>query len=163
MKCQSCASPATVHITTIEKDGQKKVLHLCQVCAEKQHLVKQEELNLPAILQSLLGQHMDPLSDELARLTCPECGIKFMEFRQEGRLGCPHDYTVFRHGLSPLLQRIHRAERHVGKVPRRGPAAAAVQAEIIALRRRLREAVETEAYEEAARLRDLLRLKEAPG
>ena len=163
MICQSCAKAATVHITTIEKDGHKKVVHLCQACAEQQRLVKQQELNLPAILQSLLGQHLGPLSDELARLTCPECGIKFMEFRQEGRLCCPHDYTVFRHGLEPLLQRIHRADRHIGKVPRRGPAAAAEQAELVALRRLLREAVEAEAYEEAARLRDLLRLKEAPG
>ena len=32
----------------------------------------------------------------------------------------------------------------------------------IELRRRLREAVEVEAYEEAARIRDLLRQKEAP-
>jgi protein arginine kinase activator len=159
MKCQSCSNPATVHITTIEKTGQKKVLHLCQACAEQQQLVKQQELNLPAILQTLIGQHVGPLSDELARLTCPECGIKFMEFRQQGRLGCPHDYEVFRAGLEPLLQRIHRSGRHVGKVPRRGPAAAAEQAEIVALRCRLRQAVEAEAYEEAARLRDLLRAK----
>ena len=163
MKCQSCSNPATVHITTIEKGGQKKIVHLCQACAEQQQLVKQQELNLPAILQTLIGQHVGPLSDELARLTCPECGIKFMEFRQQGRLGCPHDYAVFRAGLEPLLERIHRSVRHVGKSPRRGPAALAEQAELIDLRRRLREAVEAEAYEEAARLRDLLRLKEAPG
>jgi protein arginine kinase activator len=164
MKCQSCSNPATVHITTIEKGGQKKIVHLCQACAEQQQLVsKQQELNLPAILQQLIGQHVGQLSDELARLTCPECGIKFMEFRQQGRLGCPHDYAVFRAGIEPLLERIHRAVRHVGKSPRRGPAALAEQAELIDLRRRLREAVEAEAYEEAARLRDLLRLKEAPG
>lgn len=161
MKCQSCSVAATVHITTIEKDGQKKVVHLCQACAEQQNLVKQQELNLPAILQALIGQHVGPLSDELARLACPECGIQFMEFRQEGRLGCPHDYEVFRQGLAPLLQRIHRAERHVGKSPRHGPGSAADRAELLALRRSLREAVETEAYEEAARLRDLLRQKEA--
>jgi protein arginine kinase activator len=159
MKCQSCSKPATVHITTIEKDGLKKVLHLCQACAEQQQLVKQQELNLPAILQTLIGQHVGPLSDELARMTCPECGIRFMEFRQQGRLGCPHDYVVFRNGLEPLLERIHRSTRHVGKAPRRDPAAAAEQAQLLALRRRLREAVEAEEYEEAARIRDLLRSK----
>jgi protein arginine kinase activator len=163
MKCQSCSNPATVHITTIEKGGQKKIVHLCQACAEEQKLVKQQDLNLPAILQTLIGQHVGQLSDELARLTCPECGIKFMEFRQQGRLGCPHDYTVFRAGIEPLLERIHRSVRHVGKSPRRGAVAQAAQAELIELRRRLRQAVETEAYEEAARIRDLLRLKEAPG
>jgi protein arginine kinase activator len=161
MKCQSCSSPATVHLTKLTTDGHKKVLHLCQSCAEQQQFTKQHELNLPAILQTLIGQHVGQLPDELARLTCPACGIKYMEFRAEGRLGCPHDYEVFRIGLEPLLQRIHRAGRHVGKSPRHGPRNAALQAELLDLRRRLRTAVEAEAYEEAARLRDLLLLKEA--
>jgi protein arginine kinase activator len=159
MKCQSCTNPATVHVTDIV-DGQKRERHLCQSCAEQQQLVTHQELNLPAILETLIGQHVGQLSDELARLTCPVCGIKYMEFRAEGRLGCPHDYTVFRAGLAPLLERIHRAGRHVGKTPARRPARAAVETEL-ELRRQLRAAVDTEAYEEAARLRDLLRQREA--
>jgi protein arginine kinase activator len=161
MKCQECSNPATVHLTKIANDGQKKQIHLCQRCAEQQQLVKQEELNLPAILQALIGQHAGQLTDELARLTCPACGIKYMEFRNSGRLGCPHDYAVFRAGLGPLLQRIHRSERHVGKSPRRPPLSAPRQAELIKVRRHLQAAVEAEAYEKAARLRDLLREKEA--
>jgi protein arginine kinase activator len=160
MKCQSCSQPATVHLTDIVQ-GQKKELHLCQACAEQQQLLKHQELNLSAILQTVIGQHVSQLSDDLARLTCPACGIKYMEFRAEGRLGCPHDYVVFRTGLEPLLQRIHRAARHVGKSPRHGGHHAARLAELVTLRQQLRAAVEAEAYEEAARLRDLLRQKEA--
>ena len=118
MKCQLCSKPATVHLTDIVNNT-KKELHLCQACAEAQQLLKHQELNLPAILQSLIGQHLGP-TDELARLRCPACGIKYMEFRAQGRLGCPHDYDVFRAGIEPLLERIHRAVRHVGKSPRRG-------------------------------------------
>ena len=160
MKCQMCANPANVHLTDIV-DGQKKELHLCQACAEKQQLVQKQELNLPAIVQALIGQHLGQLTDELSRLTCPTCGIKYMEFRAEGRLGCPNDYAVFRAGLEPLLERIHRAIRHVGKAPRRGSRPAGLNAELIELRHRLRRAVEHEAYEEAARLRDTIRQKEA--
>lgn len=159
MKCQSCAKPATVHLTDIVS-GQKKELHLCQECAEEQQLVKHQELNLPAILQTLIGQHLGQQTDELARLTCPACGIKYMEFRAEGRLGCPHDYEAFRVGLEPLLQRIHRAERHVGKTPRR-PANAAALAEIVELRTKLQSAVAAEDYEQAARLKKVIRQKEA--
>jgi protein arginine kinase activator len=158
VKCQFCSNEATVHLTNIV-DQKKHHLHLCQGCAEKQHLLTKQELNLPAIVQNLIGPHVGAL-DDLTRLVCPACGIKFMEFRADGRLGCPHDYTVFRAGLEPLLQRIHRADRHVGKTPRR-PGNAALQAELVELRRRLRVAVDAEAYEEAARLRDLLRQKEA--
>jgi protein arginine kinase activator len=161
MKCQSCDNSATVHLTDIV-NGNKKELHLCQGCAEKQQLLAQQELNLPAILQTLIGHHVGGLSDELARLTCPVCGIKYMEFRAEGRLGCPHDYTVFRTGLQPLLMRIHRADRHVGKSPARLPPDQAVQSEM-ELRRQLRAAVDEERYEEAARLRDLIRHRESQG
>jgi protein arginine kinase activator len=155
-----CSNPATVHLTNII-EGQKKKLHLCQGCAEKQNLIQHDDLNLSTILQTVIGQHVGPVSDELARLTCPECGIKYMEFRAEGRLGCPHDYTTFRGALETLVQRIHRGVRHVGKVPLHFQANRAWQEEVVRLRRQLRTAVETEAYEEAARLRDLLRQKEA--
>jgi protein arginine kinase activator len=159
MKCHSCSEPATVHVTNIA-GGQKKEIHLCQACAEQQQLIAKKELNLPAILQSLIGQHIGQLTDELARLTCPACGIKYMEFRAEGRLGCPHDYAAFRTGLEPLLQRIHRSLRHMGKAPKRRGLNPAVEAELLQLRSQLRSAVETENFEEAARLRDLLRQKE---
>ena len=129
--------------------------------AEQKQLIKKQELNFPAILQNLIGQHIGQLTDELARLTCPACGIKYMEFRAEGRLGCPHDYEVFRVGLEPLLQRLHRSVRHKGKSPRHGRTIGAAPAEVIELRSRLRQAVENEEYEEAARLRDVIRQKEA--
>lgn len=159
MKCQSCSQPATVHLTDIV-NGHKKELHLCQECAEKKHLLKKQELNLQVILQTVIGQHVGQLTDELARLTCPTCGIKYMEFKAEGRLGCPNDYQVFQMALHPLLVRMHRATRHVGKIPRHSLFSASRLAEMADLRQRLRQAIDAEAYEEAARLRDLLRQKE---
>jgi protein arginine kinase activator len=160
VKCQSCSSPATVHLTDIV-DGQKKELHLCQSCAEKQQLLTPQGLDLPAILQTLIGQHVGALTDELARLTCPACGIKYMEFRAEGRLGCPNDYEVFRRGLEPILERIHRSTRHVGKSPRHGAVSSGRQRNLMELRQKLRQAIESENYEDAAHLRDLIRREEA--
>jgi protein arginine kinase activator len=160
MKCQSCSAQATVHLTDIVQ-GQKKELHFCQACAEKQQLIKKQELNLPAILQTLISTHIGPLTDELARLTCPACGIKYMEFRSEGRLGCPYDYQVFHVGLEPLLKRIHRSAKHLGKSPRCKAGNIVRQNEILELYRKLRTAVDAEQYEEAARMRDLIKQKEA--
>jgi protein arginine kinase activator len=160
VKCHSCSNEATVHLTSIV-NGQKTEKHLCPECAEKQHATQHQELNLPAILHNLIGQHVGQLNDVLARLTCPTCGMGYMEFRAEGRLGCPQDYNVFRAGLEPLLQRIHRSERHVGKTPRNLATHAKKDAELMTLRQKLDRAVAEEAYEEAARLRDLLRIKEA--
>ena len=160
MKCQACNQPATVHLTDIV-NGHKREVHLCQACAEKKQILKHQELNLSAILQTVIGQHIGPLTEELGRLTCPSCGIKYMEFKAEGRLGCPQDYQVFHDALLPLLQRIHRGLRHVGKIPAHAVRNAALQAELMELRQQQRKAIEAEAYEEAARLRDVIRQKEA--
>jgi protein arginine kinase activator len=153
-----CPQPATVHFTKIVN---KKVteFHLCAACAAKQQIPSLGDLSLSAILQSLIGQHVGPQSEELSRLTCPTCGLKYMQFRQDGRLGCPSDYAVFRVGLEPILRRVHRSVRHVGKSPKRRNRPNAD--ELLDLRQKLRRAIDAEAYEEAARLRDLIRNKES--
>jgi protein arginine kinase activator len=159
VKCHLCEQAATVHLTEIV-NGKKKERHFCPDCAQKQELLKQQQLNLTAFVQTMIGQHVGGAADELSRLTCPSCGIKYMEFKAAGRCGCPNDYQVFREPLLPLLERIHRGCRHVGKVPPHAQKYAAVQSELRDLRQQLRAAVEREAYEDAARLRDLIRQKE---
>lgn len=160
--CARCgAVPATQHLLHVGADGQQVELHLCQACAEKAQLLTPPGLNLPAVLQALIGAHVGSLADELSRLNCPSCGIKFMEFRADGRLGCPHDYAVFRAGLLPLLKKLHRQCRHAGKRPKRQVWSQERAQELLRLRRELRAAIESEAFEQAARLRDLLRQKEA--
>ncbi len=159
MTCQRCQDEATVHLTETV-DGQRRKLDLCAACARKAGVSlpdKPPVLGLDAVVQTLIVAHVGELVGEMADLTCPECRLKYMEFRARGRLGCPHDYQVFTRGLLPLLQRVHGATRHVGKVARRRPAAT----DRLRLRTRLRDAVAREDYELAAKLRDELRLKDA--
>jgi protein arginine kinase activator len=80
--------------------------------------------------------------------------MTFEEFRSSGRLGCPHDYEVFREELRPLLDNIHGSLRHVGKVPRRLPADTRRQTQLIQLRQELQQMIAIEDYERAARIRD---------
>ena len=155
MKCQKCTKQATLHITEIVSEDQFEELHLCEECANK-HLYEPQGKGL-----GKGGDSPAEESEEMAALNqreCPMCGIKFVEFRNSGRLGCPHDYQEFRTELMPLLENIHGETRHVGKTPRRRPK---TQSELIQLRKRLQQAVTREAYEEAAQIRDLIRQKEA--
>ena len=160
MTCQRCQDEASVHLTETV-DGRRREVHLCAACARKAGVLPAEAPPpapaLDAVVQDLIVAHVGELVGELAGLTCPDCGLKFMEYRAGGRLGCPNDYLVFARGLLPLLNRAHGATRHVGKVARPRPAAAAR----LRLRTRLRDSVAREDYEEAARLRDQLRLKDA--
>jgi protein arginine kinase activator len=156
MMCQHCRDEATVHLTE-SVNGQLRQVHLCADCARRADLASNDatpDLGLDLVVQALIKAHVGELVGELAHARCPDCGLKFMEFRALGLLGCPRDYEAFRRGLLPLLRRSHGATRHVGKVPRRR-----VVASKLPLRARLREAVAREDYEEAARLRDMLRTK----
>jgi len=157
--CSVCGKPATVHLTEIIK-GEKREIHLCEQCAREQEITIKTQFTLPDLLQGLISAHLGGLTDELTKLSCPACGMKYMDFRGEGRLGCPNDYEVFAKGLLPLVERIHGATRHVGKAPRRAGQADPRRQELAELRTELRNAVKQEAYEEAARLRDLIREKE---
>jgi protein arginine kinase activator len=158
MICQRCKNEASVHLTE-RQAGKRRELHLCLDCAKKAGLALPESppnLALDAVVQSLILAHVGELVGELAELACPDCGIKYMEFRAGGRLGCPQDYRVFGRGLLPVLQRVHGATRHVGKGARQRPGTK----ERLRLRSLLREAVARENYEDAARIRDQLRLKD---
>lgn len=160
MKCFYCEQPATVHLTNIEPGGVKKELHLCSNCAGKMQVLKQKKLYLPAVVHALLGAHLGPAIEGLSRLRCPACSIGFMEFRQEGRLGCPYDYVAFREGLIPLLERLHRLTHHGGKVPRRRLPDQQTVRRLIQWRGELSQAVAEEAFERAAQLRDWIRREE---
>ena len=162
MKCQRCDRQATFHITDLI-DGKPNELHLCEECAQSFLSPTEEETAdvMPA-MAGLLAQHLavGETADDLARLdqrTCPVCGISFLEFRKQGRLGCPHDYVYFAEELEPLLMNIHDQVHHIGKVPKRCPQGADQQTQLIRLRREMKDAIATENYELASELRDQIR------
>ncbi len=153
MKCQRCPKPATFHITEVLGSEGYKDFHLCEECAQR-HLAN-PDLSIQQGA-SKLGLDRENL-DEYAGKSCSDCGIKFVEFRNSGRLGCPHDYEVFQEELVTLLENIHGDTRHVGKKPHHLPHHKAHDAELRRLKRQLDDAVAKEDYEEAARIRDRIR------
>jgi protein arginine kinase activator len=154
MKCQKCTKAATLHITEVLGEEQFEELHLCEDCAHK-YLYEPQKVGTKAgpVSAGDEGPEVGVPNHE-----CPVCGLKFVEFRNSGRLGCPHDYQEFREELLPLLENIHGdPPKHTGKVPRRLPQNKQTQSELIQLRKQLLQAVNKEAYEEAARIRDRIR------
>ena len=154
MTCQRCEAEATVHLTETHQ-GRGRELHLCDRCARAAGVVDTLASPLPidVALEKLIKTHVGELTGSLARLACPDCGLKFMEYRADGRLGCPRDYALFAVGLEPLLRRSQGASRHVGKASKRGR----FLDKRLEVRALLRKAVAREDYETAAKLRDQLR------
>ncbi len=155
--CQSCKqNPATIHYTEIKGPEKVRELHVCEACAQCQGMTGGPALAaLPPMLASRVK---GPKSPGAPAPRCPTCGISFAEFREKGRLGCPHDYEFFQEHLDPLLEKIHGSSEHKGRLPRgSGPEASRRNDGLLRLRRELQQAVKAEQYESAARLRDAIR------
>ncbi len=175
MKCQQCDNPAVFHITELEA-GNVREVHLCEDHA-RTYLNQSEgadpEGSSSAEGGSSKGSGLStPLgvgqtADDLAVLDqrcCDMCGITFFEFRNQGRLGCPHDYIQFEAELEPLIANIHGATEHTGRRPSRQVPIAADEkfgtdglTAIIGLRRGMKDAISREDYESAKEARDEIR------
>lgn len=162
MQCQQCEKPATFHITELTGEEHQEI-HLCEDHARG--YLSQTEGGEPQDPQSITDAWSDQLkvnqtAEDLARLdqqACPICGITFYEFRNQGRLGCPHDYECFEAELEPLIVSIHGATEHTGKKPSRRLDIAANPTDLIRMRREMQQAIEEENYERASELRDEIR------
>jgi protein arginine kinase activator len=161
MKCQRCDKQAAFHITDLTGESVSSV-HLCPTCAkdylEPQQVKKVESTSLISLLNKQLkvGQTAEQMA-ALDQKVCPICGISFFEFRKQGRLGCPHDYTFFTEELEPLIVNIHGDATHKGKTPTHSSLSSEAQTQLIQLRRQMNEAVEKEDYELATQIRDMIR------
>lgn len=158
MLCDVCGkNNATVHLTEIV-DEQMAELHLCEGCAKQKSEQMEQQFGLSDLLAGM-AEFVKPAQEkEDAFLKCKRCGLTYVDFKKIGRLGCSECYNTFRKYLIPLLKRIHGSSQHFGKSPsRQGKAAVKKGADLESLRSKLQTAIETEAFEEAARLRDQIR------
>ncbi len=157
-QCRRCSKPATLHITEMREDEVHE-LHLCETCYQE-YLEYSEHPDQPdsddESPEIAIELDEDQTLEDLDQTACPNCGISFREFRSQGRLGCPHDYTEFENELLPLLENIHGETQHCGKLPTRAADSSRQQYELIRLRKDLQQAVASEDYESAARLRDAI-------
>ncbi len=163
MRCQICnKNDATIHLTEIT-DGVRAEMHICELCAQEQGIAVKSQIPLNELLSSLLA--VQPTDEELfgssekdSKTSCPHCGFTLDKFRKEAVLGCPYDYEVFEKSLLQIIKKAHNGNTaHCGKVPSKASAGIKKQAKIITLHQKLQEAVRSEDYELAAKLRDKIK------
>jgi len=156
MLCQMCKKvAATIHLTEIV-NNQKKEVHLCEKCAEKQGVVK-TQMSIADFLSGLASGGKATTREDLPDIACGSCGMTLSEFQSGGRFGCADCYGSFRDRIMPLIEKIHDASQHVGKMPQRTDRDVAREKSLRQLQAELKRAVDREEYEEAARIRDRIR------
>jgi protein arginine kinase activator len=159
MQCSVCKEkPATVFLTHIENDKMHKV-NLCEDCAKNKGVDNPTSFSL-ADADLLLGLGAAQEITQTAggtELKCPRCGFSQADFKKSGRLGCPDCYEVFAEGLEGLLKTMHKGIRHAGKAPEALRQSRDKAERLKLLEKKLAKAIESEDFEQAAKLRDELK------
>jgi protein arginine kinase activator len=176
MLCDRCQKRDAKILYTEIINGVKKEQHLCEECAtdytsfQMEKPILNSELTLGDLLSTLLDNYTatDKMRYDGIKpvITCSGCGTSYEEFKQKGRFGCSDCYKSFASQLGKTFRSIQGAEFHTGKRPKGYVTAASDKAtkdftEAQKLSLKLQEAIEKEEFEDAARLRDLIKqLKE---
>ncbi|MGC9327374.1 MAG: UvrB/UvrC motif-containing protein [Candidatus Hinthialibacter sp.] len=160
MLCEICGkNPAKIHITQL-KENKKYMLHICHECSQE-YGIEGASINPSfSVEQFVSASKLSKTSEESAtkvHQTCPSCGLSYGAFKESGRLGCALCYDTFSSELKPLLRKLQKDIKHVGKTPGKGDARLILRRSISELRLQLKEAVCQENFEMAARLRDQIR------
>lgn len=159
MICNVCgANPATIHLTEII-NSQMLEIHLCEACAEEKGTDFKTHFNVADLLAGLSDlSPAETIETKADKLVCSECGLGYEEFTKNGRLGCAACYDAFSKYLTPLIKRVQRSTQHLGKRPSRIAPEAEAKHELRILQEKLKKSVAKEDFEEAARLRDQIKL-----
>ena len=163
MLCQRCQkNQATTHIKTIV-NGELTEYMLCPECAQKLgygNLFSGFGLNMGNFLGSFLGGVSQQETIE-SEPRCKGCGSTFNDIVRTGKVGCAECYHIFYDRMMPSIQRIHGNTTHTGKMGACAGTQAKLTNELERLKTDLKKAIEEQAFEQAAKLRD--RIKELEG
>jgi protein arginine kinase activator len=159
MVCDDCReNDAVVQLTAI-KDNVVVQLHLCERCAAERGV----ETTVNTLPKHPLGEFLNQVQQQVLATPadsgkCSFCGSTMADFRASGRWGCARCYTQFESGIRELLRRVHGHSRHIGR-NYQAPQGEEMEksAVLTELRERLRRAIESEQFEQAADIRDRIR------
>ncbi len=170
MKCQNCKNKEATFFYEENINGKKKSVSLCADCAAKLHMTEKFEMPALASPFSVFGNDLGNFFDGFFSLSphvaapkgkvCPGCGATFEDIAASGKACCPQCYTTFADELLPSLRSLHGDVQHKGRVPLVDRAAKEKENKLASLRENLKNAIESEDFESAAKLRDEIRALE---
>ena len=168
--CEIChKNDSTLTYIEIVED-KKRIVHICEDCAQKQGLhdpkiiaespeqpVKKTDYTIDLLIKAI-DQKLHNKTDVKI---CSYCKWSFNDFKKKGKFGCPECYHSFWAEIEPLIKELQHDIRHTGKNPIKLTIADmnikdTFVDRINHLKEELKLAVETESFERAAELRDLI-------
>lgn len=156
MLCTNCKKEPATCFYTQTINGKESSAALCAHCAKLAGLGATDFLS-PLFPKSIVQK----TEFGNAHKKCSLCGLTFADIQRLGKVGCPDCYQTFRDELSGIIRSIHGTAKHAGSCPEHTAcdiSAPSVQpSEEEKLRADLAIAIQSEKYEEAARIRDAIK------
>lgn len=167
MICDQCGERSASVIVKQQQQGQIVELNLCHICAAENHSINIAFEQDPLAIHQLLSNwfpnsqaSINPVKKEV--VTCPTCGFTFSKFLRIGKFGCASCYDAFSPQLNEIFKRFHNGNtEHTGKIPASYGTTLKIKKEIEELRKQMQISIQGEHFEEAARLRDEVKILNA--
>lgn len=163
MDCQRCGiRKGQIQVTRLVEGSLKEIL-LCDECLREEAGHENGDAESP---NHMLAAILDAVNQSALQVnwikttSCGKCGMTYGVFREIGKMGCSQCYLTFGDRISSAISNWHGHSIHVGKKPTGSPEALAIKSELQSLHMALKKAIQEEAFENAAVLRDqILRLE----
>ncbi len=152
IKCCLCDKEAVCHVTLV-KDGQ--IIHK-HYCSEHAQSVGLNEPKSFAFLDTGIVS-VSPAASVIFK-QCPACHYTFKDFESSGLLGCKECYNTFKELVHPILKKLQKDLVHRGKIPIQALDLTMLNRQISDFTTRMEMAIAEEHYEEAAQVRDQIKI-----
>lgn len=178
MLCQKCQkNEATVFYKEV-LNGKTHSYAFCPACAAQLYkdgeiqdtsfdfsdpfdLLSGKPFGLDNLFSGLFGVPQVESSNGIGKTVCPDCGMSVFEIRKTGMAGCPKCYENLRDLLTEMTRSIHGDVKHVGRVPGRLQEKYNKDGKLDQLKSELKDAIASENFEKAAKLRDEIKKMES--
>jgi len=171
MKCENCNEKNATFFFERSINGEKYTYRLCRACAEELGLITKGKTALEETFSPLFSSHSHiideifglPTAGGVKTKKCEGCGATWQEISKSGKVGCARCYGTFATDLERSIRSIHGNVTHQGRRPAERRTPTKRENPVDDLKKALRMAIESENFEEAARLRDKIRAHDKKG
>lgn len=166
MKCDICKkNQAIIHLEEQSNSG-TRTINLCLECATEKGLnLDSDDVNnfLFSMLQNIFSElprkskRTQLNGFEQFELSCPACGKTMQAISDSGRIGCEICLSEFQKIIDIVLFKTNKSLDYKGRLPEELQQKKDYKYKIRSLKLKLAKAVNTENYEEAAKIRDMIK------
>lgn len=159
MLCKKCGKNEATFYYKQNVNGKVTETALCADCASKLHVPGTIANEMSDFFNfnpfaGLFGEARPTRCIADDRKRCPLCGSTFADLVHTGKIGCAKCYEAFAQELAPTVYQLHGKVEHTGRAPAAFAAKNDKKNKLKALKSELKAAIDSQNFEQAAKLRD---------